>query len=64
MISRLSCSAKNSLAAPAQLSPMTILSPDGATSIPGDDSSGLRLGQCWAMAGSSGFVEVRWLRVQ
>ena len=32
--------------------------PDGATSVIGDDANGLRLGQCWAMQGSSGFVEV------
>ena len=32
--------------------------PDGITSVLGDDANGLRLGQCWAMGGSNGFVEV------
>ena len=32
--------------------------PDGVTSVLGDDANGLRLGQCWAMGGSQGFVEV------
>jgi hypothetical protein len=32
--------------------------PDGISPAFGDDANGLRLGQCWAMDGSNGFVEV------
>ena len=32
--------------------------PEGITSVLGDDANGLRLGLCWAMGGSKGFVEV------
>ena len=38
---------------------MVHVQPDGVVSVLGDDANGLRLGQCWAMRGSSGFVEVR-----
>ena len=58
MASRMLCSAKNNLAVPVQLNPNTILKPDGGTAVQGDGANGLRLGQCWAMSGSSGFVEV------
>jgi len=56
------CNAQNSLATPVQLNPVTILKPDGITSVLGDDANGLRLGQCWAMGGSNGFVEIQLSR--
>jgi hypothetical protein len=34
------------------------MQPDGISPAFGDDANGLRLGQCWAMDGSNGFVEV------
>ena len=59
---KVTCKVQISLTVPVQMNPITILRPNGMPAKLADEASGLYPGQCWAMRGSNGFVDIQLSR--
>ena len=59
---KVTCKVQISLTVPVQMNPITILRPNGMPSKLAHEASGLFPGQCWAMRGSNGFVDIQLSR--